>query len=621
MPTDEHTQRCLPKWKKLLYGLCTTVLFFATLEGSLAVLGVRPLGVADDPYVEFADNRPVYVQRTKLGEEPVITTSPRKLAFFNPQQFSAEKERGVFRIFCLGGSTTYGRPYDDRTSYCAWLRELLPAVAPERKWEVINAGGISHASYRLAALAGELARYEPDLLIVYTGHNEFLEHRTYGASRKASALPRRLGAIVGATRTGALLHTILSPATTETGARYRLPGDVEAILDHTVGPTSYHRDDRLRRQIVNHFELNLGRIIDLARSYGAEVLLVKPAANLKDCAPFKSAHSPDIASEQLLRWREHYQRGRRLEDQQPGEALAHYEAARRIDDRYAELHYRLGKVLLATNQASAAQAAFERAVDEDICPLRALPEMTEIVDRVAADRDIQVVDFPALLASTCVREHGRNVVGSEYFLDHVHPRIAAHRLLATALLRHLGELRILDLDAQPTGEQLGEVATRIRARLDPQTQAQALRNLARVLYWAGKVDEAGPLALAALRSAPDDPDALYIAGVYQKQAGKLRVAIRQLRAALEQHHDFAAGHWELAEALHAQGEYLDAHRHFCEVLRLEPSNVDAHLLAGEMFALEDRPAEAIEHYRAGLRLAPDDARLQEHLAEAKIQLE
>ena len=56
-----------------------------------------------------------------------------------------KKESGVTRIICLGGSTTYGRPYNDKTSFCGWLREFLPAVDPSRQWEVINAGGISYA--------------------------------------------------------------------------------------------------------------------------------------------------------------------------------------------------------------------------------------------------------------------------------------------------------------------------------------------------------------------------------------------------------------------------------------------------------------------------------------------
>jgi hypothetical protein len=79
----------------------------------------------------------------------------------------------------MGGSTTYGHPYEDPTSFCGWLRELLNAAAPDHRWEVVNAGGISYASYRVALLMEELAGYQPDLFIIYSGHNEFLERRSY----------------------------------------------------------------------------------------------------------------------------------------------------------------------------------------------------------------------------------------------------------------------------------------------------------------------------------------------------------------------------------------------------------------------------------------------------------
>ena len=44
---------------------------------------------------------------------------------------------------------------------------------------MINAGGISYASYRMVPLIKEALRFRPDLVVIYTGHNEFLERRTY----------------------------------------------------------------------------------------------------------------------------------------------------------------------------------------------------------------------------------------------------------------------------------------------------------------------------------------------------------------------------------------------------------------------------------------------------------
>ena len=129
-----------------------------------------------------------------------LATSPSKVRWFNPQRFPKKKASRTYRIFSLGGSTTYGRPYDDNASFSGWLRELLVPADPSRTWEVINAGGISYASYRVAAVMEELIQYEPDLFIIYTGHNEFLERRTYRTLLEAPKPLTTVGALASRTR-------------------------------------------------------------------------------------------------------------------------------------------------------------------------------------------------------------------------------------------------------------------------------------------------------------------------------------------------------------------------------------------------------------------------------------
>jgi hypothetical protein len=51
----------------------------------------------------------------------------------------------------------------------------LQATQPDRTWEVINCGGVSYGSWRLVAVLKEVLQYAPDLIILATGENEFLE--------------------------------------------------------------------------------------------------------------------------------------------------------------------------------------------------------------------------------------------------------------------------------------------------------------------------------------------------------------------------------------------------------------------------------------------------------------
>jgi len=74
---------------------------------------------------------------------------------------------------------------------------------------LINAGGISYASYRIAKLMEELIRFQPDLFIIYTGHNEFLEERTYREIKQMSPLLRSTAALLQKTRTWTLMDNAL----------------------------------------------------------------------------------------------------------------------------------------------------------------------------------------------------------------------------------------------------------------------------------------------------------------------------------------------------------------------------------------------------------------------------
>lgn len=300
---DGGTVGRLPRWKKLLYGTLTAASFFAIVELALAAFGVGPARMRRDPFVGFQPGSPLFVRE---GDRYV--TNPVKSCFFNHQEFPVRKSPGERRIFCLGGSTTYGHPYDHRTAFGGWLQAYLEEAAVDGRWQVVNCGGISYASYRIAVLMEELVRYEPDLFIVYTGHNEFLEDRTYGPLRRQSGLLTGLVRVASRLRLYGLLQDAIRPRSAEPVSR--LADEVTTRLE-VVGLDAYHRDREWRRGVLDHFRASTNRIVEQARTAGAAVIFVQPAANLKDFTPFKSEHAESLVGEPLVRWKQLVQEGRR----------------------------------------------------------------------------------------------------------------------------------------------------------------------------------------------------------------------------------------------------------------------------------------------------------------------
>ncbi|MCB9897459.1 MAG: tetratricopeptide repeat protein [Planctomycetes bacterium] len=630
-------RRRTSRLRKAALQLLLVLGVFAAAEGVLRVCGFAPPPDDADPFVGFA-RLPLFVPDP---DDPAgMVTAPNKRNLFNVQRFAKDKPDDVTRVFCLGGSTTYGRPYTDAVSFPGWLRELLPAADPSRRWEVVNAGGVSYASYRVAAVLDELCAYEPDLFVIYTGHNEFLEERTYSGVRDVPGPILRLGALL---RRSALFTALRRLVTVDPGAddgpgdgthRFELGQEVSTLLDKSVGPDAYTRDDVLQEQVVEHFRFNLGRMLARAAEAGARVLLVTPACELADCRPFKSEFDPGLEADVRDAL------AAVLAD--PGAPLADLERASARSPRHAGLAFRLGEALLEQGRVAEARQALVRARDEDVVPLRAITPLVEAVREAARAPDVLSVDALEL-ADTLAREHtGVPVPGREVFLDHVHWTIEGDRRVALAIVDALADGGLL-LPAPDWRDALPEITARVEASLSEEDRVRALARLAAVLDWARKRDEAEQLTDEALRlSGGGDAMSWWAKGNFHLGREEWDDAIAAYEQALVVDPGYTEAHQNLAAALLRVGRPQDALAHVAEAerlggvtarsaftrgaalgelqrddesraaleecLRLDPSQADAHNLLGLAALRDGRLAEAETHLLAARDAAPDEAR-------------
>ena len=609
--------RRLSLGKKVLFASLTFVVILALTELILAALGVRPALSTADPYVGFSAYVPLFIEERGDDGRSWMVTAENKLPWFNEQRFPLEKPADTVRVFSIGGSTTFGRPYDDTTSFTGWLRAFLNSADSSHQWDVINAGGVSYASYRLAKMMEELVRYEPDLFIIYTGHNEFLEDRTYQQQKQVPGPVQAVGALLGRTRTyAAVARVIQGPQAFSQGnavgpQQDLLPAEVETLLDSAVGLEAYRRDDKLRQRIYQHFELNLRRMIGLAREAGAEVLLVTPAANLRDCAPFKSEHRTDLPGEVLQGWQRHYLAAQDAADEGDfAEALEAAQHALQIDDRVAALHYLRGQLLLGAGQTEEAGVAFERALEEDVCPLRAPSRLREIVRQVASEEDVPVVDWDRYVRQQA--EFG--IPGEEQFLDHVHPTIPTHRQLALLLLEKMLDQKLVQPDDDWDEAAVERITQQIEQSIDEEEHAAALRNLSKVLSWAGKRAEADRLALKAIELLPDDVEAQHQAGNAWLGTGEYEKALAAYQRAIAIDPSYVPSYYGIGLVHTERNEREEAVSWYERALQIAPDFVDARFNLALHYEQLGELEMAEEQYREVARQQPRDATVLNSLA-------
>lgn len=151
-----------------------------------------PSALEDVEYFSGFTGAPACFQKIKnAAGEDCHATNPRvELA---PDTFAVRKAPNTYRIFVLGGSTTYGEPWGPAGAFARWLEERLDFQAVPRDYEVINCGHKGFGSFREKVIFEEIMRYDPDLIVIYSGVNEMREftfHRMEIAIEKRPLLRR-----------------------------------------------------------------------------------------------------------------------------------------------------------------------------------------------------------------------------------------------------------------------------------------------------------------------------------------------------------------------------------------------------------------------------------------------
>ncbi|HWR96792.1 MAG TPA: GDSL-type esterase/lipase family protein [Candidatus Methanoperedens sp.] len=612
--------------RRALGNLVAVLLGIALLplaELLLAGLGVNPLA-EEDPFVGFEGSRPLFLE--SRGDPGLYSLNPAKEQSFNRQSFRMPKPPGAFRIVAFGGSTTYGHPYAAPTSFPTWMVRILQRYDPSRIWESVNAGGISYASYRVRRLMEELAAFSPDLYVVYSGHNEFLEARTFGELRAESPGRRRLRALLHRSRLYSAIARLVDAArrSPPPDGRTVLGDEVQPTLEEVGGPELYHRDEAFRDGVIRQYRAAVEGMVRLSRKRGIPLILCTLPSNLSGLAPFKSEHREGLAPAELAAWERAVAaagdawQGGRLE-----EALARLEEARRIDDRYAKLHYLKGEVLRRLGRQETAYAAYLRAKDEDIVSVRALEAFNDIVRDVARREGVALADVEARVRAASPD----GIPGPPFFVDHVHPGIEGHLFIAWAVLETAVDNGLVPLSRAELERGRGAAAAALDADLreiPPKYRAAGHYVAGRTLRWAGLYDEAYVQfqeAWQALHDAPelrDVPDLPYLLGEleyhFQRPAAALPYYLRAL--ALDPgSSDYLLG---LAKAQVALGDAAAALRTLARRGDIEHDRPIFLMTRGEAQALRGDLPAALRDLESAVALAPGVPAL--HLSLARLRL-
>ncbi len=381
------------------------------------------------PFVDATNPVPVF-EETELDGRRVFARTRHHPLMLPDLHFAAEKPRGGFRVFLLGGSAAGGWPYDlGGYSIADHLDKKLGVLFPERSIEVINAAGGTYASHRVRFVFDEVIDYDPDLIVVYTGNNEFLESFVFRPQLPAGAWKHL--AVARIVHRARLAREGSKPSFDVES--YNLADQAANRLSYAFGRASrYRRDPEQFRAVVESFRHNLDWMARIAAERGVPIVFLDVPVNLKDWQPNASRHREGLSGPERRRWRESFAAGlAAVEAEDPEGAVEALTRATEHDPEYAEAWYYLGRSLLALGRNAEAREALLEALERDAYPFRAIPPLWSVIEEVAAQHGV-----PRVAITRALEEASPDgILGAETLVDYVHLSEASQERVAHEVLR------------------------------------------------------------------------------------------------------------------------------------------------------------------------------------------
>lgn len=357
------------------------ILFFICLEFTLRFFNYG-----------FSNEQWVSVTSDKLMLNPEVARryfhTTKNLPFSIQDLFNKDKKQNAFRIFILGESSGAGYPYMPLGSFSRWLKTRLEVVYPNCTIEVVNLSMTAISSYALRDIFPGVFEQKPDLILIYSGHNEYYgalgigSMESFGSSRSVVNLILYLNKF----KTVELLrNTIIVVSKLFSKDTGKQDG---TLMSRIAKDQLIDFESEVFNKGIEQYENNMRDIFTQAKKYNVPIILGTLVNNLKDQPPFISVNSGDYPS-----------------------AVQIFKQAR---EELKNEHFKT------------ADSLFRLAKDLDVLRFRSSEKMNKLIKQLGNE-----FKYPVAQIDSAFSEMSPDgIVGDNLMTDHLHPTLQGYRLMA-----------------------------------------------------------------------------------------------------------------------------------------------------------------------------------------------
>jgi tetratricopeptide (TPR) repeat protein len=374
----KNSHKKAPRWFYLVLVLIP-VFIILLLELSLRIFNY---GRTYDQWIPAGDGR--LTLNPEIAFRYFYNTD--RVPSANHNYFDDVKKENSYRVFVMGGSSAAGFPYSPNGAFSRYVKKRLELLYPQKKIEVVNIAMSAINSYALKDMFPGVIDKEPDLIIIYAGHNEY-----YGALGVGSV--ETLGDTRFIVNTVIWLNRfktfeLLRDAVKSISGLFSTPVKTDGTLMARMSQ---------RQQIpfesekyfsgINQFEGNFRDILEMAKEKNVPIILGRLISNLKDQKPFES-----------------YKDG---------------------DNPAADEIYQLAQIELNSGRVTASDSLFRLAKDLDPLRWRAPEMINQIIEALGKEFSYPVVKLDSVFNAESVS----GIVGDDLVTDHLHPNLRGFQII------------------------------------------------------------------------------------------------------------------------------------------------------------------------------------------------
>jgi hypothetical protein len=367
----------------------------------------------------------------KVGAATKAASGAKKSIVDLPGRIASANLAGEpIRVVIIGGSSAKGFPFAPKMSLDRVIAWQLGRAFPGRE---VVADNRADLGLNLEQAIGRLIGLEhrPDLLIVYSGHNEF---------QSRFGLLRSIPYYRDESKVGPATFAQMASKWTSTADLLGRDLDrleaaiIPRLINREIAPADSPAFTQDQYAIVlSDYRRRLDGLLSDCEAAGILTLVILPPSNVGIFDPNRSILPPETTLAERKSFVGKLDEIKHNEEFDPVRAIAGYRQLIAEQPGFAETHFRLARMLQAVGSFDEAREEYVRARDLDAFPTRCPTPFLGVCREVGRRHGSIVMDAPRLLALACPN----GILDDHMFDDVHHPGLNAVVLMAREAIRQL----------------------------------------------------------------------------------------------------------------------------------------------------------------------------------------